>query len=173
MEVLGRLPTKIKKVQWGSRGRGGNVRTCFRHRRSRTTVFEGELDMIIAVNMNDAPSQGIPGWMSAHDVNERESRGHTHSPLTFRAAFMTSVNPLRAEDRQDNQAVSPTENWTSSGVLGGDGVCLFFRLPIMRVFRSRGSGRSASPFLYPQHGDRPAIQIKVEIQATRSSSTSG
>jgi hypothetical protein len=149
------------------------VHTCFRHRRSRTTVFEGELDIITAVNTDDAPSHGIPGWISAHDVIERESRGHTHSPLTFRAALMTSGNPLRAEDRQDNRIISPTENWTSSGVLGGDGVCLFFRLPIMRVLGSRKGGRSASPFLYPQYGDRPAIQIKVEIQATRSSSTSG
>ena len=65
--------------------------TCCRDRRNHTTVFEDELDTIIVANMNDAPSQNIPRQMSVHNAQERGNGERTHSPLTFRAAAMTSA----------------------------------------------------------------------------------
>jgi hypothetical protein len=57
---------------------------------------------------------------------------------------------MKFKEKQDERGNLPTEYSTSSGEEGGDGVCLFFRLPIMivTVLRSRrrgGGGRSGLP----------------------------
>ena len=51
---------------------------------------------------------------------------------------------MKFKERRDDRADLPTEYSTSSGEGGGDGVCLFFRLPIMimSVLGSRGRGGS-------------------------------
>jgi len=92
VKVLGRFPTETKKVQWQLQGDGVAVfHTCSRHRRSRTTALEGELDIITVVNVDDAPSQGIPVQIFVDNAKGRRSGRHTHSPSTFRAAMMTSA----------------------------------------------------------------------------------
>lgn len=45
----------------------------------------------MTANMDEAPSQGIPGQISGDNVKEIGSGGRTHSPLIFRAAIITSV----------------------------------------------------------------------------------
>ena len=93
----------------------------------------------------------------------------------FAAGFSSShddlcENSMKFEDRRDNRADLPTKYSTSSGESRGDGVRLFFRLPIMTVLRSRGRGgngsRSTSPFLYLQ----PTIWLPLSNRNQRNQS---
>lgn len=76
---------------------------------------------------------------------------------------------MTLKDKQDDRADLPTKYSLSSGSGGGDGVRLFFRLPIVSALRPRareGNGRSQDHRFFicnRQYDYRPAAEIKVEV----------
>lgn len=153
--------SQLRTREFRSHCKGDGVvrcRTCSHHRRNHTTVFEGELDMIVVTRMNDEPSQDIPGWILVHISCTGKGERGTY-PFAF--GLPSGHNNLcrssmKFKDKRDGRADLPTEYWTSSGGLGGNDVCLFFRLPIIvgtKITKTRREWSIRSPFLYP----RPTI----------------